>query len=467
MLLMPRQCRWLLTTILCGMLILPQTVAATPTGVLHDGVGGDYHLIRVGPGGDYVQLASALAAAPPGAVIEILPGLHAGQWTIDRPLTLRGMHGAVLDGLGTGVILTIAAPGVTVEGLHFQHSGSYPIDAALVVRASDSAIVGNRIERFQRGIVIENGANAVIRNNTLIGAPDHAPSDRSIGIALLNAPNALVEFNTVLAVQVGIAIDSAPRGVIRGNVVRRVGMGIVSPLIAGTSPLALDVAASFFSAALCLPSVSDIVIDRNTLAQSVTGIKLAGSARVMILGNRIEDQQGDGLLTHNSTGLIVANNRFARNVRAITVGGSGTMTAQRNHLLDNGAVLALLDGDAVIALRNNDIVGYRVATMRESQAPVAVWEGNYWEQNWLQGWWLRQQAKWHDRDGDGLSDQLLQVDDGVIDYRPAVRPQTMLSAQPSSLRLWWIVALAFLGGLIATFIRQRKGLTAWFFHPKT
>ncbi len=437
--------------------LLPWVTLAAPSPMLDDGRGGDYQLIRVGAGGDYAQLGAALAAAPPGMVIEVLPGVQQGQWTIDRPLVLRGRHGAVLDGGEAGSTLTITAPGVTVQGLSFQRSGLKPIDAAILVRAAAVMISGNRFERFVRGVVVDNGANVMVTNNTFIGALDDMPRERSIGIALLNAPSVRVELNTILAVQIGIAIDNAPRGAVRGNVVSRSEAGIVSPLIAGAATI-LGVTATFFSAALCLPSASDVLIDRNTLTENVTGIKLAGSARVTVQGNLIEGQRGDGLLVHNSAGLIVQDNRFERNARAITVGGSGALTAQRNRFDNHETVLALLAGDAAVTLRGNDIVRYRVLLASEPQAPAVVWAGNYWQRGWPADWWQGMQLWWHDRNRDGFADQPLMFD-GVIDQYPALRPN--IGVQPASMPATnpalWLVALVAGGLLAGVLIRQRKG----------
>lgn len=445
-------CWW--TILVIGLLwsLLPWEAQAA----FNDGHAGDYRLIRVGAGGDYAQLETALATAPPGAVIEVLPGVQLGQWTIDRPLVLRGRHGAVLDGGDVGNTLTITAPGVTVQGLTFQRSGLNPIDAAILVRAAAVTISGNRFERFTRGVVVDKGTNVMVANNTFIGSPDGVPRERSIGVALLNAPGVMVALNTIAFVQTGIAIDNAPRGIVHGNVVRASETGIVSPLIAGASTI-LGVTATFFSAALCLPSASDVLIDRNTLSENVTGIKLAGSTRVTVQGNLIEGQRGDGLLAHNSAGLTVQDNRFERNVRAITVGGSGTLTVQRNRFADHETVLSLLTGDAAIVMYGNDVMHYRALLFSEPQAPTVVWAGNYWEHNWPSDWWLRFHIWWYDRNHDGFADRPLAVDD-VVDQYPALRPHTeqRASAPATNLALWMVVfVMSWL--LAGNMIHRRKG----------
>lgn len=197
---------------ICWIVVIPVRAIAGPQTVETDNDNGIIHIIRAGAGGDYSQLANALAAAPASAIIEILPGIQIGQWLIDRPLTLRGYHGAILDGGGSGTILTITASNVHIQGLNFQRTGLQPVDAAILVRARAVTIEGNRFKRSMRGITIGDGAGVngdaaytIVRNNTLVGWPDETPPERSIGIAVLKASAVQIELNTILAVQTGIA----------------------------------------------------------------------------------------------------------------------------------------------------------------------------------------------------------------------------------------------------------------------
>src|SRR5690606_17762229 len=73
------------------------------------------------PGGD--SLARAIAGAVPGDVLQLQDGTHAGPVTIDRPLTVTGTPGAVVDGHGQGTVITIAAPDVTSRGFLAPSSG--------------------------------------------------------------------------------------------------------------------------------------------------------------------------------------------------------------------------------------------------------------------------------------------------------------------------------------------------------
>ena len=62
-------------------------------------------------------LQPLIEAAAPGEVLLLAPGRHAGPLVIDRPLALRGEPGAIVEGPGTGSVITVAAPDVRIEGL--------------------------------------------------------------------------------------------------------------------------------------------------------------------------------------------------------------------------------------------------------------------------------------------------------------------------------------------------------------
>jgi nitrous oxidase accessory protein NosD len=433
---------------ICWIIAVPVRAIAAPQTVEADDDNGVIHVIRVGAGGDYSQLADALAVAPAGAIIEILPGIQIGQWVIDRPLTLRGHHGAILDGGGSGTTLTITAPDVQVQGLSFQRTGLQPVDAAILVRARAVTIEGNRFERFMRGITIGDGAGVngdaaytIVRNNTLVGWPDETPPERSIGIAVLKASAIRIELNTIFAVQTGIAVDDAPRGLIRGNVIRATETAFVTPLLAGSTSI-LGATATFFSAALCLPAASDVVFEQNTLEHNTTAMKLAGSARMTIRQNLLRAQHADALLVHNSTGLLITDNRFLQNPRAVTIGGSGTVDIRQNRFTDNETAFILIAGDAVVTVYHNDFIHNRKLLMRDVQAPTVTWEGNYWEQHVVADWWFRLRAQWVSQDQQGRS-VLPYAIDGVVDPYPSLIPYYP-DAQTTNQQLLFIV-IAWIG----------------------
>ena len=65
-------------------------------------------------------LQAVLDRAQDGDVIELAPGEYKGAIRINRRVLLAGRSGAVLNGGGTGNVVTVTAPDVTIRGVTIQ-----------------------------------------------------------------------------------------------------------------------------------------------------------------------------------------------------------------------------------------------------------------------------------------------------------------------------------------------------------
>ena len=78
--------------------------------------------VAVAPARAQGTIADAIHAAKPGDTIHVARGIHHEPTIIvDRPLTIIGDPGAVLDGANATHILRIEADDVTVRGLTFTN----------------------------------------------------------------------------------------------------------------------------------------------------------------------------------------------------------------------------------------------------------------------------------------------------------------------------------------------------------
>lgn len=318
------------------------------------------HAITVGANGDYAQLVDALAATPAGGTIELLPGLQQGHWTITRSVTLRGRHGAVLDGGGTGTLLTITAPDVTLTGLTIQNSGRPLLDdAAIIITADDVRIEGNRFHDIHHAIYVKGGATrAVIRNNTIVGRGELPPEDRGNAIHLWDAPEALVELNTVLHVRDGIYVGFAPRSVFKDNAFRRARYGIHSRY------------------------ADDNLLEHNIFEETEAGAVLRFSTNFTLRRNvfaRSRSSGASGLLLQECAKVLAENNLLVDNSRALFVSGTDESVFRHNRFATNDLAVQMDAGAERNRFEGNDFVA-NVQLVLMGTAGSNVWDGNYWEE---------------------------------------------------------------------------------------
>ncbi len=175
--------------------------------------------VQVAPGA--TALAEAVARAAPGDRLLLAAGTHAGPLIIDKPLTLEGTAGAVIDAGGSGRVLTILAPDVSVRGLTLRNSGKRGenFDSALYIEqgADRPLIERNILTNNLFGIVLHGCREAVVRNNEIANRSDLWLNDRGNGIHIWNNTGSRIEGNTVTGGRDGIYIEISHDNVIRGN----------------------------------------------------------------------------------------------------------------------------------------------------------------------------------------------------------------------------------------------------------
>jgi nitrous oxidase accessory protein len=174
--------------------------------------------IRLSPGGD---LAAAVARAAPGGRLLIGQGTYVGPIVVDKPLTLEGTDGAVIDGGGVGSVIKVLAPDVTIRGVTIRNSGTKGEDydsGIYMEQGADRPIIeNNRLENNLFGIVVHGPHKAIVRDNRIVGRSDLWLNDRGNGIHVWNSTGSLIEGNSVEGGRDGIYIEVSNDNVIRGN----------------------------------------------------------------------------------------------------------------------------------------------------------------------------------------------------------------------------------------------------------
>jgi len=239
----------------------------------------------VAPGED---LAAVVAAAAAGDEIVLGAGVHAGPVTLDRALTLRGEHGAVLDGGDEGSVVTVTAPGVTVANLTIRGSGldRTAMDSGVVLeKGAEGALVeDNTFVDNLHGVRIQGARDATVRGNDITGGTGRQ-ADAGNGVMIWNAPGALVEDNVVRLGRDGIFTRASKDDVFRGNRFERTRF------------------------AIHYMYTNDSVIENNVSVDNTVGYAIMFSDRLKISGNVSDGDRDHGLLVNSANRSEITGNR--------------------------------------------------------------------------------------------------------------------------------------------------------------
>jgi len=181
------------------------------------------------------ELRDRLARTPSGGTLTVPAGVYRGALVIDRPVTLVGVGHPVIQGDGTGSVLTIRAAGTTVRDLMIEGSGPGPVDnpAGVSVEADRVVVEGLHIRDTYTGIWVEGVNDARLIDNVIDGrestavsgetpalmdddmagmamgpaAHGKAQAGRGDGISLFNSIRPVVSGNTITNVRDGLYLS--------------------------------------------------------------------------------------------------------------------------------------------------------------------------------------------------------------------------------------------------------------------
>ena len=240
----------------------------------------------VAPGED---VQAAVAAAVPGEVLELLPGLHRGPVRLDRPVVLEGRDGAVLEGPGQGSVVTVLAAGAVVRGLVLRGSGSRldAMDSAVFLEqsAARAVVEGNRMEGDLFGVYVHGAPGAVVRGNTILGRQAGRMAEHGDGVSVWNAPGARVEHNDIRHGRDGVFVKASQRNAFTGNRFRDLRFGVHYMY------------------------TNDSEVSGNASFGNHAGYAIMYSQRLVVRGNLSEGDRDHGLLFNYANGSEITGNR--------------------------------------------------------------------------------------------------------------------------------------------------------------
>ncbi len=364
--------------------------------------------VRVAPGAG--TLAEAIAGASPGDVLELSDGAYPGPVTIDRPLTIRGPRGAVIDGTGTGTVVTITASDVTLSGVTVTGSGhvNKDLDAGVkILKGADRArIEGLLLSENMHGIDVHGGHDSHVVGNEIIGTRALHMNERGNGIYIWNSPGTLIEGNTIRYGRDGIFSNTSADSVYRDNIFRDLRFA-VHLMYTRDTEVSGNVSIGNHLGYAIMQSQRPKIVGNLSLGDRDHGFALNYANSADISGNLVRGGSKKCLFIYNSHKNLVYGNRF----EGCGIGIHFTAGSERN----------VLTGNAFLG--NREQVKY-VGTRHIEWSFEGL--GNYWSDHPA-----------FDLNGDGIADSVFRPND-LMDHILWSQPAAaLLSGAPAVQLVRW------------------------------
>lgn len=342
------------------------------------------------------SLAAAIAGAQPGDVLVLTDGAYDGPVSIDRPLTITGPRGAVVNGLKQGSVVTIAASDVALTGFTVTGSGriNQDLDAGVkIVQGADRA----RVEKLlvtdnMHGIDVHGGRETIVSGNEIIGTRSARMNERGNGIYVWNSPGTLLQDNIIRYGRDGIFSNASADSIYRRNMMRDLRFAVHFMYTRNTEVSDNISIGNHLGFAIMFSNRAKI-LNNLSLGDREHGLMLNYANNADVSGNLVRGGTKKCLFIYNAHKNLVWGNRF----ESCGIGIHFTAGSEKN----------VLTGNAFIA--NREQVKY-VGTRNMEWSHEG--RGNFWSDHPA-----------FDLNGDGIADSF---------YRPNDLMDQILWSQPAA-----------------------------------
>jgi nitrous oxidase accessory protein len=342
------------------------------------------------------SLALAIAGATPGDVLKLTGGAYLGPVVIDRVLSITGPREAVLDGQGSGSVVTITAPDVKLTGFTVTGSGrvNQNLDAGVKIeQGADRARIENLLVTGNlHGIDVHGGRDTVVTGNEIIGTDSPRMNERGNGIYVWNSPGTLLENNVIRFGRDGIFSNASSNSIYRGNVMRDLRFAVHFMYTRNTEVSGNISIGNHLGFAVMFSNQAKI-LNNLSLGDREHGLMLNYANNADVTGNLVRGGTKKCLFIYNAHKNLIWDNRF----EGCGIGIHFTAGSEKN----------VLTGNAFIA--NREQVRY-VGTRNMEWSHEG--RGNFWSDHPA-----------FDLNGDGIADSF---------YRPNDVMDQILWSQPAA-----------------------------------
>ncbi len=324
-------------------------------------------------------LQAWLDTALPGTTLRLPPGKYRGPAIINKPLTVEGNGKVVVDAGGRGTVLTIKADRVTIRGLTLRGSGDShdTIDGAIMAEGKELLIENNVLEDVLFGISLHKTTDSIVRGNRIRSRPVDS-AERGDGMRLWYSTGNRIENNDIAQMR-DLTVSNSPRNRFTGNTIH-------------DSRRAFNFLFSHRS-----------IVEGNLLDKNSTGVISLNSEGMVIRNNRIlhaMDASGAGIALKETSAALIYGNELVHCAHGIMA--DSPMDPINRIVFINNIIAHNVTGIYFYGAKGGHIAINN--TFKSNLWPVTIigdgdpmndfWWGNSWDN--YEGF---------DLDGDGLGDK--------------------------------------------------------------
>lgn len=286
-------------------------------------------------------MQAAIDSANNGDILILTAGVYTGSVNVHRSLTLLGSNtkdgDSIIDGEGSGHVITVSAPDVVIKGMNIRQSGTNLVaeDSGIFIteEGDRTRIENNYFENNQIGVYLKGPNSAVISTNIIIGSQHHRINDRGNGIYLWNTPGSIIEYNDIRYGRDGIFVNASRDNVFKGNRLRDLRFAI-HYMYAHDSEVSDNISINNHVGFALMFSNRLIVKSNQSIGDHERGLFFNFANSSVIDGNRVTGGAKKCVFIYNANFNTITNNFFEE----CNIGIHFTAGSEQNEIYSNAFI---------------------------------------------------------------------------------------------------------------------------------